>query len=238
MKIAMWSGPRNLSTALMYSFANRADMSAVDEPFYAAYLAKTGLQHPMRDVVLKAQSTDADLVASRLLETDCQATHQYQKHMTQHMLDGFPLDWMAEVTNVFLIRHPARVLASWAHKHTELSLHDIGFAQQLALYEHCLSLGQTPVILDSADVRVNPERALRALCSSIGLAWDPAMLNWPTGPKPFDGIWAQHWYDAVHRSTGFAGEEGNLPQLSDDLALINEKALPLYKRLAALKLAF
>lgn len=236
MKIAMWSGPRNLSTAMMYSFAARRDTSVVDEPFYAAYLAQTGLPHPMRNEVLASQSTDAFEVERALLEP-ASTPHHYQKHMTQHMLPDFPLAWMGQMKNVFLIRHPARVLASWTNKHDTPDLADIGFTQQNALYDHCLDHDLTPVIVDSADVRANPRGALRALCDAIGLEWDDAMLNWPEGPKPFDGVWAAHWYDAVHRSTGFAGAEGALPSLQGDLAALNEKALPLYDRLAALKLA-
>ncbi len=236
MKIAMWSGPRNLSTALMYSFGNRSDMSAIDEPFYAAYLAKSGLDHPMRDKVLTSQSKDANQIASALLEPD-RTNHQYQKHMTQHMLSGFPRAWMSEVTNVFLIRHPARVLASWSNKHDVLTLDDIGFVQQLELYEFACPLGQTPVIVDSNDIREDAEGTLRALCNAIGLNWDDAMLSWPSGAKRYDGVWGEHWYDAVHRSTGFAGAEGPLPALSSDLEAINEKALPIYERLAALKLS-
>lgn len=236
MKIAMWSGPRNLSTALMYSFASRADMHVVDEPFYAAYLTQTGLNHPMRDAILGSQPNDAETVKNALLETDIDSPHQYQKHMTQHMLPGFPLGWMRDVTNVFLIRHPARVLASWSNKHDQLTLDDIGFSQQLALYDHCVSLGQTPVVIDSADVRAAPEKMLKALCEAIELEWDPAMLSWDAGPKPYDGVWAPHWYDAVHMSRGFAGAEGPLPNLPASLQAINDKALPVYERLTALKL--
>ncbi len=236
MKIAMWSGPRNLSTALMYSFANRSDMRVVDEPFYASYLAKSDLDHPMRDAVIASQSTDPNAVITSLLSPDNDA-HHYQKHMTQHMLPDILRDWMAEVTNVFLIRHPARVLASWANKHATPSLSDIGFAQQVELFEHVRDLGQTSIVIDSADIRADPEAELRALCDAIGLDWDEGMLAWPAGPKPFDGVWADHWYDAVHRSTGFAGAEGDLPHLDGELAQLNEKALPLYERLAAHKLS-
>lgn len=237
MKIAMWSGPRNLSTALMYSFANRADTSAVDEPFYAAYLTMTGLDHPMRDAVIAAQDTDADSVISEVIRSETDTPHHYQKHMTQHMLPGISRDWMAEVRNVFLIRHPARVLASWTNKHDAPSLSDIGFTQQLELLEHVQTLGQQPVVIDSADIRRDPEGYLRALCAAIDLEWDPAMLSWEAGEKPYDGVWAAHWYDAVHRSSGFAGAEGDLPELSGELAAVNEKALPIYERLAALKLS-
>lgn len=236
MRIAMWSGPRNLSTALMYSFASRADMSVVDEPFYAAYLNTTGVDHPMRDVVLCAQPVDPVEAKNALLETTL-TPHQYQKHMTQHIVDGVPLDWLVDVVNVFLIRHPARVLSSWSNKHDVISLSDIGFEQQMMLLKRTQSLGQTPVVIDSADIRANPEGLLRALCDRIGLEWDPAMLSWKVGPKPYDGAWAPHWYDAVHRSTDFAGAEGALPELPPHLNAINEKALPIYEQLAALKLS-
>lgn len=236
MKIAMWSGPRNLSTALMYSFANRKDMSAVDEPFYASYLVQTGLDHPMRDAVIASQSADPDEVIDGLFGPERGVNH-YQKHMTQHMLPSVSRDWLSRVTNVFLIRHPARVLASWANKHDRLGLADIGFVQQLELFEQVCAMGQVPIVIDSADIRANPEEQLRLLCDAIGLAWDDAMLAWSAGPKPFDGVWAKHWYDAVHQSTGFAGAEGDLPELSGELSAFNEKALPIYDRLAAHKLS-
>ena len=132
MKIAMWSGPRNLSTALMYSFANRADTSAVDEPFYAAYLTMTGLDHPMRDAVIAAQDTDADSVISEVIRSETDTPHHYQKHMTHHMIDEFDTDWISNVTNVFLIREPSRVLASYAAKSEAVSAADIGFTKQRA----------------------------------------------------------------------------------------------------------
>lgn len=234
MRIAMWSGPRNLSTALMYSFANRADMTAVDEPFYAAYLAATGYEHPMRDEVLASQPNEGEEARAALFGP-IPTAHQYQKHMTQHMIGDVPLDWLGEVTSVFLIRHPARVLASWTNKHDAITLQDIGFSQQLDVLGQVRDLGQDPVVIDSADIRAAPEMALHALCDAIGLGWDEAMLSWSAGPKPYDGVWAAHWYDAVHRSTGFAGAEGPLPELPPELEEINEKALPIYEELAALK---
>lgn len=234
MKIAMWSGPRNLSTALMYSFANRADMSAVDEPFYASYLSQTGLVHPMRDAVIASQKSDVSDVIADLLSAE-KTEHQYQKHMTQHMLPMIARDWLTKVKNVFLIRHPSRVLASWVNKHDTPSLSDIGFTQQLDIFEQVIEMGKSAIVIDSADIRSHPETSLRALCEAIDLAWDPAMLAWESGPKPFDGVWAKHWYDAVHRSTGFLDTEGPLPVLKGDLAKISEEALPIYERLAALK---
>lgn len=238
MRIAMWSGPRNLSTAMMYAFGNRADFAAVDEPFYAAYLARTGLPHPMRDEVLASQPQDAREVEKTLLgPVPGGRAHFYQKHMTQHMVAGMPRDWMAEVRHVFLLRHPARVVASFAAKYDGVTLDDIGFSQQAELFDHVTERGLDPLVIDSHDIRRDPPRMLRRLCEALGLAWDPAMLSWPVGGHPADGVWAAHWYGAVHRSTGFAGPEGPLPDLDAAGASLVEAAMPYYERLGAKKIS-
>ena len=234
-KIAMWSGPRNLSTALMYSFANRADFAVIDEPFYAHYLRETGLAHPMREEVLASQPQDASEVIQSLIKPSSQ--HFYQKHMCQHMLPTVPRDWMGRVKNVFLIRHPARVIASFGAKYETFGLADIGFSQQLELFEMLRAKGHTPLVIDSADIRNAPEAMLTKLCEALGLPFDPAMLHWPTGGHASDGVWASHWYNAVHASTGFAGPEGPLPvmetaQQKDLLAA----ALKIYNKLSLHKL--
>lgn len=237
MRIAMWSGPRNLSTAMMYSFGARGDCAVLDEPFYAAYLQITGLNHPMRDQVIASQPTDPVRVARSLLDPiPAQKPHFYQKHMCQHMVEGIPRDWMGAVRNVFLIRHPARVIASFGAKYDAMTLADIGFTQQTELYHHVRALGQEPIVIDSADIRRNPEPMLRALCDALGLEWDAAMLGWPAGGHAADGVWAKVWYDAVHRSTGFAGAEGPLPDLTPEQADLCAQALPHHERLERLKL--
>lgn len=237
MRIAMWSGPRNLSTAMMYSFGARSDFAVVDEPFYAAYLAQTGLDHPMRTEILASQSQEADRVAQMLRGPIPDARpHFYQKHMTQHMIPAIPRDWMAGMKHVFLIRHPARVIASYGAKRENPSLEDIGFSQQTEIFQMLRDQGETPVVIDSYDIRQNPEKMLRRLCAAIDLPFDPAMLSWPKGPHPCDGIWAAHWYGAVHDSTGFAGAEGPLPEISEDLQPVLAAALPLYKAISAFKL--
>ncbi|MGJ8546120.1 MAG: HAD family hydrolase [Sulfitobacter sp.] len=230
MKIAMWSGPRNLSTAMMYSFAARPDFAVMDEPFYAPFLAQSGAVHPMGAEILAAHETDPLRVGQNCRREG--QPHLYMKHMPHHMLPGFPLDWAEDCMNVHLIRHPARVIASYAAKRDAPSLEDIGFIQQAALYER---LGG--VVIDGTDIRANPEGMMRALCDAIDLAFDPAMLSWPAGPRAEDGIWAAHWYGAVHRSTGFAGAEGALPDLPGDLKNVAEQALPYYERLAAVKIS-
>ena len=228
----MWSGPRNLSTAMMYAFGNRADFSVWDEPFYAPYLRATGMDHPMRDDVIAHHETDAQAVAARCTgEIPNGKRHFYMKHMPFHMQPGFPLDWAEDCVNVHLIRHPARVVASYAAKRENPTMRDIGYEAQTQLFDRLPG-----PVLDSADVRQDPAGVLRRLCNEIGLNFDPAMLTWPEGPKSFDGVWAVHWYGSVHRSTGFAGAERELPKLQDSLAALAEAALPHYERLAELKI--
>lgn len=232
MRIAMWSGPRNLSTAMMYSFAARGDCAVVDEPFYAAYLARTGLAHPMRDEILAAQSQDPTEVARGLVGSNpAGKPHFYQKHMCQHMIADIPRDWIGEVANVFLIRHPARVVASFGAKFERPTLSDIGFTQQAELFDHVTTLGQTPIVIDSADIRRDPATMLERLCAALGLDWTPAMLSWPAGGHADDGVWAAHWYGAVHHSTGFAAAEGDLPALNPAQQLLCDQAMPAYEKL-------
>ena len=233
MRIAMWSGPRNLSTAMMYSFAARADTAVWDEPFYAAYLAKTGLSHPMGREILAAGEPEADKVIARCLGPIPNGRQVfYQKHMTHHMIEGFDRGWMSQMTNVFLIRHPARVIASYAAKRENPTLDDIGFRQQAEIFDEvCQMTGQRPVVIDSFEIRQNPETALRGLCGDIGLGFEPAMLTWPKGPHADDGAWAPHWYGSVWNSTGFAGAEGSLPTLPDEFRALEAAALEFYQKL-------
>lgn len=235
MNIAMWSGPRNLSTAMMYAFAARGDCAVWDEPFYAAYLLQTGLTHPMRDAILAAHDGDAARVAAA-----CAAPapggqpHFYQKHMAQHMLPGMPLDWADDVANVFLIRHPARVVASYAKKREGPTADDLGFRRQAELFDRIADRqGRAPVVIDSTAIRADPRGMLEKLCRALGLPFHDAMLRWPAGPKPFDGVWAAHWYGAVHRSTGFEGAEGPLPDLPPAYAELAAACLPHYEKLRA-----
>lgn len=235
MRIAMWSGPRNLSTAMMYAFAQRADCTVWDEPFYAVYLKATGIDHPMRETIIAAHEADPARVAAA-----CAASGPggrgvyYQKHMTLHMIPGIDRSFMRSCANVFLIRHPARVVASYAKKREAPTLADIGFVQQAELFDEVAGWsGHSPLVIDSADIRANPPDVLRKLCSALGIAFDPAMLSWPIGPKPHDGVWAPHWYGAVHGSTGFEAAEGPLPDLPPAYAALAAEALPYYERLRA-----
>jgi hypothetical protein len=232
----MWSGPRNLSTAMMRSFGNRADCAGVmDEPFYAAYLAASGADHPMRDAVLASQPQDWRAVAR-----DCATVAVppgrivYQKHMTHHMLPEFGLDWMDGLDHVFLIRAPERVVASYAAKREEVALADLGFARQAELFDRVTERsGAAPPVIDAEAVRADPERVLRRLCAALGLAFDAAMLAWPAGPRASDGVWAGHWYAAVTASTGFAAPEPAPPPLAGRMREIAEAGRADYERLRA-----
>ena len=237
MKIACWSGPRNISTALMYAFSNRADCGAVDEPFYAAYLERTGKDHPMRAEILASQPRDPEAVVAALCGSNPgELPHVYHKHMAQHMLPGLWGDWVSEMVHVILIRHPARVVSSFRKGYAEAGLEDVGFVQLAEIYDDLAARGLDPVIVEGSDVRADPEGMLRALCDRIGLAWDPAMLEWPAGPKDVDGVWAPVWYGAVHQSTGFAGPEGELPDLDGVAREMAEAAMPHYEKLRTRKL--
>ena len=232
MRIAMWSGPRNLSTAMMYAFGNRPDFAIWDEPFYAPYLAKTGYDHPMAAEIIAAHESDPEKVAERCLDTIlAQKPHFYMKHMPHHMIDGFPTVWAKECVNIHLIRHPARVIASYGVKRSDITDDDIGFRQQAELFDQ---IGG--IVIDSAEIRQDPENMLKKLCAAIDLPFDPAMLSWSAGPRADDGIWAAHWYNAVHKSTGFAGAEGDLPILTGRDVNLLENALPYYEKMAAHKI--
>ncbi|BFT29948.1 branched chain amino acid aminotransferase [Alteromonas sp. D210916BOD_24] len=239
MRIAMWSGPRNLSTAMMYAFAARSDCAVIDEPFYAAYLTATGLQHPMQQAIIEAQPSQPEKVIAQCLgEYPDNKPLFYQKHMTHHMVESFPLDWLDELTNVFLIRHPARVVASYQQKRESPTLSDIGFARQLALFNTVKSLtGNTPVVIDSDDILKNPAKALAALCDAIGIEYQSQMLSWPKGGNAADGVWASHWYASVWESTGLTTTPAKpLPQLNGELGKLVQDALPYYELMAKNKL--
>ncbi len=230
MRIAMWSGPRNLSTAMMYSFGARRDFAVMDEPFYAPYLDVSGVVHPMKSEIVDVHDTDPKRVGQSCEQDG--TPHLYMKHMPHHMLDGFPMGWAEKCVNIHLIRHPARVIASYAAKREAPTLEDIGFIQQSILYEKLGGL-----VIDSDDIRAQPEPMLRAICNAIGLRFDPAMLQWPAGPRADDGVWAKHWYGAVHSSTGFAGAEGPLPEVAPKLHSVLEAALPYYSGLLQRRLS-
>lgn len=239
LRIAMWSGPRNISTAMMRAWENRGDTAVIDEPFYAHYLVETGVNHPGRDEVIAAQENDAAKVAAALTGPipDGKAIW-YQKHMTQHMLPDMPLDWLDRVTNCFLIREPERVVTSFTIQRPDAEAWELGFEQQARLFDHvCSRLGHAPPVIDASDVLKDPRATLSALCAELGISFSERMLRWPPGPRASDGVWAPHWYAAVERSTGFAPHrpgKGKLTPLQQRLA---DACRPHYERLALYRLS-
>ncbi|NMD06988.1 MAG: HAD family hydrolase [Phyllobacteriaceae bacterium] len=229
--LAMWSGPRNISTAMMYSFGNRPDCEAWDEPFYGFSLATKGNDHPMRDGIIAAMETDWDKLVSNCTTPSAKPL-LYQKHMTHHMLDGYDRSFIHKLTNAFLIRDPARVLASYAKKWTDVDLRAIGFIEQAEIFDMVAQkLGFAPPVVDAEDVLVDPRGVLARLCTACGIGFDEAMLRWPKGPKPFDGVWAPHWYNAAWQSDCFAAQpDGNLV-LPPHLQAIADAAQPFYSAL-------
>jgi hypothetical protein len=240
IRIAMWSGPRNISTAMMRSFGNRPDTAVMDEPFYAAYLAATGIDHPMREESIASQPTDWRKVVDTILgPVPEEKAIFYQKHMTHHMLPSFGGDWIPWCRNAFLIRAPEEVLASYVEKREEAALDDIGFVQQREIFEREADrLGRAPPVIDARDVLSDPRGTLSALCVALDIPFTEEMLHWPQGRRTTDGVWAPVWYDTVERSTGFAPPKPPVPleTLRDDLKPLALAARPQYQRLAQFKL--
>jgi Sulfotransferase domain len=233
-RIAMWSGPRTASTALMRSFENRPDTVVVDEPLYAYYLATTGIDHPGRDEVIASMATDWRAVLGQLATSPLpdRASIHYQKHMTHHLLPEIDRDGLGGLTHAFLIRDPRRLLASYVRVRSRPVLADLGLEQQVGIFR---AFGG-PVI-DSADILRAPRPALEALCAALGIDFSPAMLSWPPGPRPTDGVWARYWYDTVWRSTGFGPYTQSVEvDLPAELAPLAAECQPYYEELAAHRL--
>ena len=231
----MWSGPRTISTAMLRAWGARADCHVVDEPLYAYYLDRTGLDHPGREDILAAQPTDWRAVVAGLaagpVPPGCAV--YYQKHMTHHVLPEVELSTMDGLRHAFLIRDPELLLASYAEVRTAPTLADLGLPQQVELFER---FGGP--VLDSQDVLVDPERMLRALCSALDVAFDPAMLSWPAGRRSTDGVWAEHWYAGVWASTGFrAPRAATRPGVPEALRPLLAQCRPYYETMAAHRLA-
>jgi len=234
LRIAMWSGPRNLSTAMMRSFGNRADCWVSDEPFYGAFLKTSGADHPMREAVIAAMDCDWASVARTLAGPAPEGRPiWYQKHMWHHMVGPVGYDDFQGFTHAFLIRDPANMIASYLRKRGAAAFEDFGLDRQAEFFEREADrLGHAPPVVDANDVLADPRGTLSALCGRLGIAFDPAMLAWPPGRRATDGPWAPHWYQAVEASTGF-GPPDPPAALSAEAARLAERCRPYYERLAA-----
>jgi len=228
--ILMWSGPRNISTAMMRSWENRPDTHVHDEPFYAFYLQNTDYEHPGAEEVIAAYPTDwRDVVQQVTAPPPPGKTIYYQKHMTHHMLPQVDLAWILPLTNAFLIREPRLMLISLLKKLRDPQLDQTGLPEQIRIFRYLREeTGQIPLVLDSKDVLLNPRVALTKLCAALDVPFDEAMLSWPAGKRETDGVWAKYWYASVEASTGFMPYEDHGEAVPEDFAGLLRECNELY----------
>lgn len=234
LRIAAWSGPRNISTAMMRAWENRGDCAVSDEPLYAHYLQATGLDHPGRDQVIAAGDTDAARVVAALTTGPAPGGQPvwYQKHMTHHLLPGHDTAWVHGLHNLFLIRDPALVVASYVKSRASVVAEDIGLLQQAQLFDAVAQrLGHAPPVIDAERFLHAPASQLQRLCTHFGLPFTERMLHWPAGPRESDGVWAPHWYAAVWASTGFEAPRQRQVQLQGEALRAAEACQAAYQGL-------
>lgn len=239
MRIAMWSGPRNISTAMLRSFGSRPDTAVTDEPLYAHYLQATGIEHPGRAEVLASQPTDWREVAAELTgPVPGNKPIWYQKHMAHHLLPMIGRDWLDRLTHAFLIREPDEMLASLVKTYPAAGLADTGLPQQCEIFDRVADrLGRAPPVVLASDVLKNPRALLTKLCAALGIDFLPQMLTWEPGRRATDGVWAPHWYAAVEASTGFEPWRPKSVTLPPALRPLLDECRPWYEKLYALRLS-
>ncbi|MEX0643970.1 MAG: hypothetical protein WD076_01565 [Parvularculaceae bacterium] len=237
IRIAMWSGPRNISTTMMRAFENRADTVVVDEPFYACYLKASGVEHPYRAETLAAMPTDWREVRRRLDEPlPAGKSIFFEKHIAYHYPPSEPLDWLLARRTFLLIRDPRRMVASYARKSVDIAPIVESFAVERRIHDFLAKRGLPCPIVDAADVLVDPAAMMRALCGALAIPYTDRMLAWPAGPRATDGPWAPHWYDAVNASTGFKQAAEKPPDLTPALESIAGACAEDYRLLSSRRL--
>ena len=233
IRIAMWSGPRNISTAMMRAWGNRDDTIVIDEPFYAYYLHATRKAHPGADEVIATGATHWRKIVTHLTGRIANGKRIFfQKHMTHHLLPEVDRDWLGAVTNCFLIRDPREVIASYIKKRADPALEDLGFTQQAKIFDFVRNRAKSiPPIVDANDVLENPERMLRLLCDAVGVEFSESMLSWPPGFRDTDGIWAKYWYGEVAKTTSFRSYRPTSGEVPARLREIYQPCCEYYRRL-------
>lgn len=229
-RISLWSGPRNVSTALMYSFAERSDTVVIDEPFYAHYLKVTGANHPGREEVLSDQAVDQEKIVEEILFAEYEKPVLFIKNMAHH-LEGLGRDFLPRLTNIFLIRDPAEMLPSLIKKIPDPVMRDTAYEHQHELYRELRNRGENPLVIDSAELLKDPKYVLNKVCEKLDIPFEESMLSWEPGPRPEDGIWAQYWYRNVHRSSGFKPYEPKNEAVPDRLQPLLAECLRYYRML-------
>ena len=237
MIINLISGPRNVSTALMYSFAQRSDTEVIDEPFYGYYLKQTGIIHPGRPKILASMEVDIDTIIQQIFTKDIESKVLFLKNMAHHHID-IDLQFLLTAKNVFLIRHPKELIASFSKVIKNPNIDDIGLKKSIELYRLLIKEGQQPVILDSGELLKDPTLMLSRLCESLGIHYDPSMESWEAGPIAEDGIWAKYWYSNVHKSTGLVKSNSKEVEISRDLEPLCTEAMIYYGELFSHSIKF
>ena len=230
LRINCWSGPRNISTALMYSFRERVDTTVIDEPFYAHYLRVSGRKHPGYQEVLNSQDQYSEQVIENVIQSEYTTPVVFFKQMCHHLVE-IDLSFLNNCSNILLIREPSLVIRSHAKNVPDLKVSDIGLDVQNSLLNRIIKSGAVPIVVDSANLLMNPESILKELCQLLGIAFDASMLSWESGPKPEDGVWARHWYKNTHESSAFSNKESSRDPMPEKFLPVLEEATVLYDNL-------
>lgn len=229
-RINLWSGPRNVSTAVMYAFRERHDTSVVDEPLYAHYLSRTGAEHPAVQDVITSQDTDGNAVVRTVLLGPSETPVRFFKHMAHHLVD-LDNSFLGRMENLLLTRDPREMIPSLINQVPSPTIEGTSLPMQVRMLDRILESGGSPIVIESKGLLLDPEGVLRTVCQRLGLTWEPGMLSWEEGPKPEDGVWAPHWYDNVHRSTGFAPYQERDEGFPTHLVPLLTECLPLFEKL-------
>ena len=238
IRIAMWSGPHNISTAMMRAWESRSDTFVIDEPFYAYYLNETDLDHPGRDSVISEGELDVEKISNGLISDENKSCSiYYQKHITHHLLDSIDRSWMKSVKNCFLIRDPKDMILSYCKVHSDLNIHLLGIKEQNEIFDYVRDLtGEIPPVIDARDVLTNPRDLLRKFCDKIGVMFSEEMLSWPKGARETDGNWGKYWYKNVVNSTGFNNYKPKTEQIPAKYEELYSECCLLYEKLYSLRI--
>jgi hypothetical protein len=229
-RINLWSSPRNISTAMMYAFAQRSDTVVFDEPLYAHYLKSTGIIHPGNDEILQSQNDNGKKVIEEIILADYEKPVAFFKQMTHH-LEHISLDFLAQTKNIIFIRNPKQIIASYAQVIKNVTMQDVGIMKQWWLFNYLKEKNLSCIVLDSNEILKSPGNVLQQLCAALGILYDENMLHWPAGPKTYDGVWAKYWYDNVHQSTGFSKQKTSERELPSYLKALYEESKVYYEQL-------
>ncbi|MFT4155774.1 hypothetical protein [Parafilimonas sp.] len=230
IRINLWSSPRNISTAMMYSFAQRKDTMVFDEPLYAHYLKTTGIVHPGNEEILQSQNNDGEKVIGEIILASHNKPLVFFKQMTHH-LKNISLDFLSQTKNIIFIRNPRQIIASYAQVIKNVTMENVGIKKQWWLFNYLKERSMDCVVLDSNEILQSPQNVMQQLCAALQIPFDENMLHWPAGPKPYDGVWAKYWYNNVHLSTGFSKQKSSERELPSHLEPLHEACKVYYEQL-------